>query len=67
MKNTPIYNCFHSTLTHTFLYHDLQASEICSLVMEVLLTSLGRLHWTKGTSSSNNNFDSMDDSFAWGQ
>lgn len=44
------------------LCHDLQASELDSISMGVCLASLGRLHWMKGTSSSNNNFDSMNDS-----
>lgn len=43
------------------LYHYLQAFEIYSVIMDVHLTSLGSLHWMKGTSSSNDNFDTMND------
>lgn len=47
--------------TH-ILCHNLQASEIDSIIMNVHLTSLGNLHWMKGTSSSNDNFGTMNDS-----
>lgn len=51
----------HSTLMH-ILCHGLQACEVHSIIIEVHLTSFGRWLWMKGTSDTNNNFDSMNDS-----
>lgn len=44
------------------LCHGLQACEVHSIIIEVHLTSFGRWLWMKGTSDTNNNFDSMNDS-----
>lgn len=41
------------------LCHGLQACEVHSIIINDHLTSFGRLLWMKGTSDTNNNFDSM--------